>query len=283
VEITLENVFIETYKNRVTIDVPFTVDKTDHRPHPAFLDGDFHLSGRAPDIGLTTVAEVKNAASEPGVVRLLRRVEGTDQPLRMVGVWRLWLEHVGRAPEVQGEEPVSPVERTDPDHVFEIHPLIQVEGHDLMGSLRPVRGYRPPAADAVFRSLQAIRCRIVPKHDTTTIVTEKRQFNDVEFLLEAGGDPPQIADDGSFVNAAVLNLAGNRLVESVRMVVLKGSPCERALGELRRGQRLRVFGLPRIDLSAVAWRAQHSKDDPTLLELTLPYEIILVGVYKDRR
>jgi len=281
IEITLENSFIENYKNRVTIDVAFTVDKTDGHPHPKFLDGDFHISGRAPEIGLPIVAEIKNAALEQEVVSVIRHAEGTGRPLRMVGVWRLWPEHVGKASEVQGEY-VSPTGFTNPDHVFEIHPLTRVDNQSLLDSLHPVEGYSPGKADAVFRSLQSVKCTILPTQETTTIVTAKGQFNDVEFLLEIAGDPPQIAQDGTFVNAAVLDLKGDRLVDKVRMVFLKDTPPERAVSGLRHGQRLHVFALPRIDLSNVAWRTQHSKDNPELLNLTLPYEVIVVGVYIDR-
>jgi len=84
------------------------------------------------------------------------------------------------------------------------------------------------------------------------------------------------------VNAAVLDLKGKQIVPNVRMVFVKDSPPEYRVRGLRRGQRLHVFGLPRIDLSTVAWRARHSGDTPELLRRNLPYEIVVVGVYEDR-
>jgi len=281
IEITLENSFVERYKNRATIDVAFTVDKSDRRPHPAVLDGDLHIAGRAPKIGLPIVAEIKNAAQDPGAVDLIRSVSGSAEPLRLVGAWRLWPEHFGTAPEVQGEY-LPPGELTNPDHVFEIHPVTRVDYKNLLDSLRPVEGYRPGRADTVFRSLQGIQCRIVPTEITTTIVTAKGQLNDVEFLLEIAEEARQVAEDGSFVQATVFDLQGNQLAERVRMVFLKDTPPERALSGLRRGTRLHAFGLPRIDLSTVSWRVRNSKDNPELLNLTLPYEIVVVGVYTDR-
>ena len=280
IEITLENSFIEKYKDRATIDVAFTVDKSNQRPHPAFLDGDVHIAGRVPQIGLPIVAEIKNAAHEPDVVGLIRRAAGNEEPLRLVGAWRLWPEHVGKAPEVQGDY-VAPEAFTNPDHVFEIHPVTRVDDKSLLDSLHPVHGYSPGRANTVFRSLQAIKCRIVPTEATTTIVTAKGQFNDVEFLLEIA-EEGQVAEDGSFVNAAVLDLKGNQLAERVRMVFLRDTPPARAVSNLRRGDRLHAFGLPRIDLSTVSWRARNSKDNPELLNQSLPYEILVVGVYTDR-
>jgi len=281
IAITLDESFIDTYKDRATIDVVFTVDKADRRPHPAFLDGDFHIAGRAPGIGLPVVAEIKNAASEKATLDVIRSVAGTGSPVRLAGAWRLWAEHVGRAEEVQGAE-LSVIEVTNPDHVFEIHPVTRVDGENILASLHPPKGYSPAKADVAFRSFENIKCRIIPGDETTTVVTPKGQINDVEFLMEVGEDRQYVVEDGRFVNAAVLDLKGKQIVRKVRMVFVKGSPPEERVRSLRRGDRLHVFGLPRIDLSTVAWRARHSRADPGLLTLNLPYEIVVVGVYEDR-
>ncbi len=71
-------------------------------------------------------------------------------------------------------------------------------------------------------------------------------------------------------------------MQRVRIVFVKDTLPEKIVRRLGRGDRLHVFGLPRIDLSAVAWRASHSRDNPEILNLNLPYEIIIVGVYKDQ-
>jgi len=280
IAITLDESFIDTCKDRATIDVMFTVDKADKRPHPAFLDGDFHVAGRAPGIGLPVVAEIKNAASEKAALGVIRSVAGTGSPVRLAGAWRLWAEHVGSAEEVQGAE-LSVIEVTNPDHVFEIHPVTHVDGENILGSLHPPKGYRPAKADSAFRSFESIKCRIIPEDGTITVVTPKGQINDVEFLLEVGEDGQHVVEDGRFVNAAVLGLKGKQIVPKVRMVFVKGSPPEEKVRSLKRGQRLHVFGLPRIDLSTVAGRARRSRDNPGLLTLNLPYEIVVVGVYEE--
>jgi hypothetical protein len=99
--------------------------------------------------------------------------------------------------------------------------------------------------------------------------------------MEVGEDGQQVVEDGRFVNAAVLDLKGRLLVQKVRMVFVKDTPAEKRIRALRRGDRLHVFGLPRIDLSVLAWRAKHFRDNPEMLSLNLPYEIIIVGAYKD--
>ncbi len=282
IAITLKTTFVEAYKDRVTIDVALTVDKADAKPHPAVFDGDFHLAGRTPSVGLPVVAEIQNAANEKEAVDRIRRVEGSGQPLKIAGAWRIWSEHVGSAAEIQGEDFKSTAD-TNPDHVFEIHPVIQVAEISLLESLRPVEGYRAGRAGVIFRSLEKIPCRILPGPATTTVVTRKKQFIDAEFLLEVGKEPHQVVSDGRFVTAAVLDLKGNLLAPGIRMVFVRGSPPENIVQSVPPGGRLHVFGLPRINLAEIASRAARSGEQPELLTGNLPYEIVIVGVYEDRK
>jgi len=280
IAIVLDRTFIETYKDRVTIDVDLTVDRADKKPHPAVFDGDFHLAGSAPGIGLPVVAEIQNAAGENEGVEVIRRGAGSGTSLKVAGAWRIWSEHVGKAKEIQGDDFASTVS-TNPDHVFEIHPVIRVAGIDLLESLRPVEGYRPGSAALIFRTLEKIPCRISPG-ETTTVVTPNKQFNDAEFLLEVGPDPHQVVPDGRFIGAAALDLKGNLLVPKLRVVFVKDSPPEKIVRSLPPGSRVHVFGLPRINLAEIASRVAGADQRPDLLAGNLPYEIVVVGVY-DRK
>jgi hypothetical protein len=60
-ELTLKNSFIKDFSNRATIKATFTVDKAHPRPNTPKKDADLHIAGRAPEIGLATVAEIMNA------------------------------------------------------------------------------------------------------------------------------------------------------------------------------------------------------------------------------
>ena len=88
---------------------------------------------------------------------------------------------------------------------------------------------------------------------------------------------------GRFVIASARDLKGNLLVKRLRMVFAKDTPPERAVRLLKRGGRLHVYGLPRVDFSEVARRMKGSKKDPALLVKPLPYEIIIQGIYKDAK
>ena len=46
---TLKNSFINDFKDRVTIDAKYTVDKAHAHPNAPAKDGDMHIAGRAPE------------------------------------------------------------------------------------------------------------------------------------------------------------------------------------------------------------------------------------------
>ncbi len=280
VEITLQNAFITTYMNRATIALRLKVEKADPEPHAAFLDGDFHLAGQSAAIGLPVVAEMVNAASEQHVIDRIRLAAASGRPIRAAGAWRLWSEHVGKAEETQGAA-IAVLQNASPGHVFELHPLTLIEDHDLRRSFHPIAGYRPGRPETVFRSLEKVPCRIVPKGPTTAIVTRTRQFNDVEFILELAAGRQLEVEDGRFVQAAALDLKGNRLVDRLRMVFVRGTPPERIVRRLKAGDRLHVFGLPRIDLAEVERRLQQGVRNPAALDQDLPYEVVVIGAYPD--
>jgi hypothetical protein len=281
VRITLDKSFIDLYKDKVTIETTFTVDRTNRLAHAAYLDGDLHVAGRAAEIGLPVVAEIQNATLQPGAVETVQRAAYSGAPVRLAGVWRIWSEHFGRAEETQGKT-LPRIEKTTPAHVFEVHPVTRIDTLDLAGSFIPVRGFRPEPAAIVFGSLRQTRFRIVPGEKTVTLLTRRQEYNDADFFMELGDDPQQVVSDGRFVYANVLSRRGVRLAERIRMVFVKDTAPEEIVKGLGRGDRLHVFGIPRIDLSAVASRAELARQDPRILEGTLPYEIIVIGVFREK-
>ena len=282
VRIVLDRAFIDQYADRVTIDTTFMVDRVGRFAHANYLDGDLHVAGRSDQIGLPIVAEVENAVLRPDVVDSIHGAAGSGAPVKLTGVWRVWSEHFGSAEETQGRE-LEPFDRTNPPHVFEIHPVTCVDGFDLSGSFVPVRGFRPEPAGVVFRSLNASRFRIVPGERSVTMYARRREYNDADFVMRLTDDPPRVVADGRFVYADVLDARGTLLARRIRMVFVRDTAPAAIVKGLRAGDRLRVFGIPRFDLSEVAARLVRASDDPHVLDGTLPYEIVIVGVYPEKR
>ena len=279
VEITLKNAFIKKFKDRATIDAKFTFDKAHAKPNPPNKDGDLHAAGRAPEIGLATVAEIMNAKDEDAGVAAIHAVEGTNTSRAVVGAWRLWAEHGGGDPHVQGKA-LTKFTTTNPDHVFQVHPLTKIGDIDMRDSLHAISGFKYKEAEDAFHRYENTRCRITPGATTTKLTTTMAGFNYVEFILEVLDDPVALTD-GKQVFASVLDLDGNMLIRRRRMIFIADTPPERAVRNLHQGDQLHVVGIPRIDLALVKWRVDHAKERPEVLTWSLPYEIIVVAAFSE--
>ncbi len=279
IEIEIHKSFIERYKNRVTIATTFRVDQAWQHPNPLFMDGDFHFAGRTPQVGLPAVGEIVNAASEKEAMELIHRAAKTGRPLGISGVWRLWPEHAGTAEEEEQGEKLHPLESSNPDHVFEMHPVTRVEDLYFLDSFHPVKGFSPGDARTVFTIYEGVQCMLRVKSKTVSLITRKGLYNDVEFLMEIADDRQTVVDDGRFVTADVRDLKGNLLVKGVRMVFMKDTPPEKAVKNLRRGDRLQVYGIPRIDFAGISRRVENYRAHPELFNAKLPYEIIIIGFF----
>ncbi|HEV8613727.1 MAG TPA: hypothetical protein VGQ73_09450 [Gemmatimonadales bacterium] len=277
--VTIDRAFLEAYRNRVTIAATFTVDDAMRSPNPGFLDGDLHLAGRAPEIGLRLVAEIMNASSESLAVARVNQAESTRAPLQLTGVWRLWPEHA-IGPEEQGER-VPQLSDPNPDHIFELHPVIEVAGINLLRTLRPVEDYHPGSAKKTFGIYEGADCTLKVTPTTVAFITSTWLYNDVHFLMQLSDGPQLVADGGRFVTASALDLDGNLLVDSLRMVLVKDSPPERAVRALKPGARLEVWGLPRVSFAEISRRIGAAPTNPAELKGKLPYEIIVLGMYQE--
>lgn len=279
ITIVLQNGFIDHYKRRVTIDTQYTVDKAHKHPNPAKKDGDLHIAGRAEEVKLPIVAEIMNAKDAPEAVKLIHDVEGTGETVPLSGAWRLWCEHGGDSDQIQGD-PLDPFTTTNPPHVFEIHPITRLKDFDLLSTLKPIKGFDTKDAHDAFTKYESIRCRIIPGENTTTLVTTMAGYNYVEFIMELNSTPKEV-DDGLMVYCKVRDLNDELLVRNRRMVMVKDSAVEKHTRGKLPGTKLHVLGLPRIDLSLVAWRVKTAAEGRTeVLTWGLPYEIIVVGFYE---
>jgi len=277
--ITLKNKFINDYKLRATIDTDFTVDMPG-KINPPSKDGDMHASGRAKEVGLPIVAELMNAKDMKEGVKALKDAKENGDPIKVSGAWRLWCEHAGGARQIQGKA-LLPFKTSNPDHVFEIHPITKIGTMSTLESIKVIEGFKPKDAHAAFVHYENVRCRIEPGATTTTIRTGMAGYNYVKFVIEPLEKPSdhKVVKDGRFVMCRVRDLDDELVVRRVRMVFIKGTKPEEAIRNVEMNGRLVVLGLPRINLSLVAWRAQQKGTNDDALTWGLPYEMIIVGAY----
>ena len=278
IEIQMHRSFIERYKNRVTISATVMVDQVMPSPVPASLDGDLHFSGRSPQIGLPVVSEISNAAFHKDAMDIAHRAGGSGTPIRVTGVWRIWPEHSGGGAEVQGK-PLGAYTMANPNHVFEIHPVTSIAGLGLLDSFVPIDGFKPGDADRTFAIYEKAPCTLTVHRDTVTIAMPQGLYNDVEFIMELTDVRQDDVDDGRILNVAVRNLKGDVVVPRLRMVFAAGTPPELAVKRLGRGDRLHVYGMPRLNFAEISRRVRESERNPAVLTGTVPYEIIVLGMY----
>jgi hypothetical protein len=208
--------------------------------------------------------------------------EGSEsETVKITGAWRLWPEHAGGKDQVQ-DGPMDPIKNTNPDHVFQIHPIASVNAIDTRKSFHPITGFTPKDAERAFTQYENLRCRIIPGAQQTTIMTNMAGFNYVKFRMELVDDPePFRAGDGTVAFASVSTLDDELLVRRRRMIFLKDTPPEKKVRTMKKGGHLIVLGIPRIDLALVNYRVEHATDQPEVLDWNLPYEIVVVGVFAE--
>jgi hypothetical protein len=177
---------------------------------------------------------------------------------------------------------------TNPDHVFEIHPITKFGGNDIANSSfmpidQPGSGTAPdsedysayPAAKA-FASYESLESTISVSDSAVSITAKKAGYNYAEFLIQPV-DQPISGDDGTFVLSKVFDLSDPETPVTGaprRMVFVTGTAPELAIRQLPQGQMLHVLGIPRVNLAEVA-AVSGSVDMP------LPYEMIIVAVFSD--
>jgi hypothetical protein len=285
--IELDNKFIKDHENRATITSEFTIAGISavHKPKN---DGEVHIGGWAHDAGLPCVSEVMNAANlGKKAVDVFRKALSAKQKVTVTGAWRLWCEHAGLGDQVQaiGTEPSFPLAgeaASNPDHVFEIHPVTTVKVGDkttpATNAITSTPGHTPHDAHKAFlQGYETLPCKITSKNGRTRITTRALGFNFTEFRIRLDEDPKPL-EDGHGVICTVSDTDGELLVRSRRMVFMKGTDADDRLQGLTKGKRMQVIGIPRISLKLVQWRlTTKEKFDTSPLSWNLPYEMIIVS------
>jgi hypothetical protein len=280
--VRLRNAFIDAVKNRATIDgLPFTFDHVKSSINTIGSggdDGDLHMAGRpGPLVAFPMVAEVVNAQLEQtDVVQHVREFEASHKA-NISGFWRLWFEHPPAAVLVQGGTVAKPT-NTNPDHIFEIHPITVVDGHEADQSFVPIPGYTAYTADKAFGAYEKLTFTAKQNTTFTTISSVKVGYNYTEFdAVLAGASMPM--NDAIFVLADIIGASGDSVVSSPRRLVFAAgtkAAVAFAAKSPKKGTKIRVVGIPRVNLDILSEKAGESPGEAVALKGA--YEIIVVGV-----
>ena len=285
--IELDNKFIKKYADRATITSEFTMTGIS-AVHPPKNDGEVHIGGWADEAGLPGVAEVMNAAHNgKKALSVFRKALIAKQKVTVAGAWRLWGEHPGTGAQIQalGTEPALPLAGeapSNPDHVFEIHPVTTIkvgaQVTDATAAIAKTAGHTPHDAQKAFvLGYEKLTCKMIVKEGRTRLITQALGFNFTEFVIRLAEGPVKL-DDGHGVICSVYDTDGELLLRGRRMVFIKGTDADDRVQGLQKDKRMRVIGIPRISLKLVQWRLDNKdkKFDVSPLEWNLPYEMIIV-------
>ena len=291
ITVALSKSFVNKYKDKATIPTTFQIDKHHNSPNPIGSgsdDGDIHIAGRDSVVRLPMVAEIINGAKEPNSLDFLLQ-STAGQKISLTGVWRLWFEHPGSEDQIQGQEVPVP-KNTNPDHIFEFHPVVTFGNFDVLNSFGPIKAedkdaeFRGYSAEKAFDAYEKRPGTITKSKTAIMITSNKAGFNYAEFQLRLAGKPKDVGD-GYLVFANVYNANAKAnddpvVEESRRMVFVKGTAPADAVKDLKKGDKLHVLGIPRVNLNLVYAIASGLQGDEEYSE-SLPYEMIVVAILKD--
>jgi hypothetical protein len=295
ITITLRKSFIDSFKNRLTLDSDYEIYYAHKHVNPSAKDGDLHFAGFDKRVGLPIVAEIMNAKEFNNAIEKVHSFEGKGKPefkVKLTGVWRLWCEHPGDIDDfVQGtfnqKKLAETIENTNPPHVFEIHPITNIDNIDVLGSVHKISGFTYKIAADAFERYSNLRCKISAKQRTLTIETSGIGYNYVDFWIQLKDTNKVFAPDGLFVFCSIFDSdfkqepdedgQDHLISHKLRVAFVKGTEVYNKVIGMNKGDFLHVVGIPRINLALVSWRAAHAKTRPEVLQWNLPFEIVVVG------
>ena len=279
-EVLLKNSWIARFKNRVSMPLTYKVEKAHKHPNKIGEksdDGDMHLAGRSPEVGLPFVVEIVNAALEvhKDVLTSIKTLAGSAGTVGIEGVWRLWFEHPAKKAQQQGAT-VPPPKNTNPAHVFEIHPVTKWDDDPLDESFVPVEGFTAHDAKTAFGRFEKMVVTVTRRTALTSFEAKMIGYNYVDFRIVLTG-PPKKVEDGFMVLAKVQDLKGNVIVNTPRrMVIPAGTPPAALIATAKKDATFTVLGIPRLNLERLMEKAKSGQS----VAVQGAYEMIVVALTK---
>jgi hypothetical protein len=292
--ITLRRTFIDSFKNKITINASYDVWYTHHEAKAEKEDGDIHCSGYDKKIGMPTVAEIMNAKDEQDAIDILIAHEGmgkTNNPkIDISGVWRLWPEHLGTHDFFQGMKLTKAKiqekgKKTNPDHVFEIHPLTKIENITLLQTFKNIGpDYIPKKWKDAYNMFKTKTFTISAASKTITFSTKQVGENYIDLWVRL--DSLWEIEDGAFAYCTTFDagftpgesISAKKITTKTRIAFVKDTDPYNEAFSKGVGGFLHLLGTPRINLAIVSWREWASKKRPEVLMWKLPFEIIADGL-----
>ncbi len=289
----LKRAWVNKYANRATITGQMYIDHALHSPKtpkssaPA-NDGDIHAAGRSPQVGLPMVAEVMNAAdNNKSAVTLVDAQEGKNNLVDITGVWRLWFEHPPSGQtQTQNFSQLAKPGNTNPDHCFEIHPIVNFNQQALNTTFHSITGFTPKDAKEAFSRYEQLKLSLRANTDAVTLSSSMIGYNYVLFKMRLSSSVTKLtanddhSSDGLQATMDVYEVNADDgepfLATGVRAIFVNSTAPADAVKNLGAGDELVVLGIPRLDLNKVI--SYLSAGGNIANNRKLPYEMVIVAV-----
>lgn len=262
--------FVDSLRDRVTFTGNFDVFKYTGKSSE---DGDAHGVVSNGSIGLPCVAELMNRSLHPGASKRIKTAMEKDDSIRLVGAWRMWWEHSGKGDQKQGG--IYNLETANEAHVFELHPLLEIDTHKVYVSFIP-KGYHQPAK--AFAAYKKRQCTLMREKEYISITTIKTPYNyvQVSIVKPKPGSIDTLAD-GLRIRTAIRDSAGKEISTEETIVIMNGTPAMNKLRSLKKGEAMKAVVMPRLSFSK-AWKQLEKVDEGKAIIVPIPYEFIVTGV-----
>jgi hypothetical protein len=290
-ELELDKKWIKDHMNQATTGkITFHIREAKDRVNgidSSGDDGDLHIAGDSKQVGLPMVAEIINAKQSLAAVKFAQGSKDKDVDLN--GVWRIWFEHPPSVKQKQFAKNPLTGHPTNPDHMFEIHPISLIGTFDLIDNLTRVEGYHAQKNDVTFKSYET---RTIDSwkvtSDSVIIESPRAVYNYADFVIRLTETPKKIAKNEDkpryLAQADVLdtdcsvmkNKKGDNLVSAPRRMVFVEKDADKTIAKAKPGATFQVMGIPRVNLERLTFYMNH----PTLFDkqkVFLPYEMIVIG------
>jgi len=289
IEINLKKSFIESIKDKITVTLDYNLDAANDRNIDVYPD--FYsprgqsikqsrnstvliLAGRNDFIGLPLIAKVFNVKADSKAIDIVSNNKGNI--IRLNGVWRLWCDYLENDNIIQGANN-EVIKDYNSKHVFELAPVLRINKENLNGFDEKINAHRLVDAETAIGKYSSAKCRIVINDSIVTLITQGLVYDYADFTMQLNSSP-EIKDDGMIIFCDVFGDNDNLLFKNLKMVFIKNSEPEKTVRKLSKGDRLKVLGIPRIDLNEIDSRIKISETDKQVLDGNLPFEMIILSV-----
>ena len=296
----LDKKWIKNHMNQATTGkITFHIKEAKESVNPissGAQDGDLHIAGSSDQVGLPMVAEIINAglkappdAAKKSAGAVSFAQHNPDKDVDLNGIWRLWFEHPPASSQKQFADNPLTGPKTNPDHMFEIHPVSFLGSFDLIANLIRVNGYKAKPNVATFQNYET---RMIDSwkvtEDSVIIESKRARYNYADFVIRLAEAPKEIKKNedkpGRYMalsdvldnDCSEIKKDGKPVVKGPRRMVFVEQDAKKVVGSAKPGATFRVMGIPRINLERVAFYLNHP-DQFNGKPVALPYEMIVIG------